>query len=41
MALHHALDWGGFDDVLRQAVSDPTAVTVRRDGIRVAPCDHE
>jgi hypothetical protein len=41
MALHHALEGGSFDDVLRQAFGDPTAVTVRRDGIRIAPCDHD
>ncbi|MGW3932911.1 hypothetical protein ACWECC_33180 [Streptomyces microflavus] len=41
MALHHALEEGGFDDALRQAFGDPTAVTVRRDGIRVALCDHD
>lgn len=32
---------GGFSDVLRQTFRPPTAVTVRRDSIRVAPCDHD
>ncbi|MYV40186.1 hypothetical protein GT030_15265 [Streptomyces sp. SID1328] len=41
MGLHDALEGGGFDDVLRQAFGDPTAVVVRRDGIHVAPCDHD
>ncbi|MFI9771881.1 hypothetical protein ACIHJG_34205 [Streptomyces sp. NPDC052415] len=41
MSLHHALEKGSFNDVLRQAFGDPTAVTVRRDSIRVAACDHD
>ncbi|MER5617702.1 hypothetical protein [Streptomyces sp. NPDC002215] len=40
MALHKALEDGTFNDVLREAFGDHAAVTMRREGIHVEPCDH-